>query len=307
MEQGGMSIIAPPSIMENSTGKTKGPSLSLSSGPRLLSAKEKFESKWIKELFQEDCSISDTMRTALAEFLGTAVLVFLGCMGCVGSLGTEPRMFQMSLTFGLTVLIIIQSIGHISDAHINPAITIGAVVLGKKSLQTASVYFVAQCLGAIMGYGLLKVVTPQSLLYGSDGPDTATSFCITAIHKDISLMQGFIAEVIATAILMFMNCGIWDIRNERNTDSVGIRVALAVTVLCMSVAPYTGCSMNPARSLGPAIWNNSWRDHWVFWFGPIGGSLLASIMYRSIFWPKKCDPEECMGFNASELHKAEQV
>lgn len=146
-------------------------------------------------------------------------------------------------------------------------------------------------------------MTPQNLLYGVNGPDTTASFCVTAIHKDISLIQGFLAEVIATAILMFMACGIWDVRNERNSDSVALKFAFGVTALCMAVAPYTGCSMNPARSLGPAIWNNSWSYHWVFWFGPIAGALLSSIMYRSIFSPDKCKPEDC--FDVAEVRKPE--
>ncbi|XP_043288918.1 aquaporin AQPAe.a-like isoform X2 [Venturia canescens] len=263
------------------------------------------DGKGVKELFQEDYSAWDTMKIALAEFIGTAILVFIGCMGCVGSLGNQPLSLHSSLGFGLAVMIVILSIGHISDAHINPAITVGAVVLGKKSLRLAAVYLVAQCLGAVVGYGLLKVVTPQSLLYGVGGPDTTANFCITAIHKDISLIQGFLAEVIATAILMLMACGIWDVRNERNTDSVALKFAFGVTALCMAVAPYTGCSMNPARSLGPAIWNNSWSDHWVFWFGPIAGSLLSSIMYRSIFSPAKGKPEDGLNFDATEVRKPE--
>lgn len=148
-------------------------------------------------------------------------------------------------------------------------------------------------------------MTPQAFLYGTAGPETAGSFCITEINKEISLIQGFLAEVLSTAILMFMTCANWDVRNERNTDSVAIKCGLAVTVLCMTFAPYTGCSMNPARSLGPALWNNSWSDHWVFWFGPIGGALLASIVYRSVFWPRKCTLEECTGLNAVETQKAE--
>ncbi|XP_015115170.1 aquaporin [Diachasma alloeum] len=280
MEQSNISIVTSNGITETANGKAK-TTISLPSAARLSNA-AKIKAPWLKDLFQEESSRWDTFKCGLAEFIGTGLLVFLGCMGCVGSLGNAPALLQISFVFGLAVMLIIQSIGHISGAHINPAITVGSVVLGKKSLTAASVYFFAQCLGAIAGYGMLKVITPQTLLHAGD-PSKIDSFCITDLHESISVIQGLLGEIMATAILMFMTCAIWDARNERNTDSVAIKFGLTVAVLCMAVAPYTGCSMNPARSLGPAIWNNNWSHHWIYWFGPLGGSLVASVLYRSIF------------------------
>ena len=101
------------------------------------------------------------------------------------------------------------------------------------------------------------------------------------------MIQRFVVEVIATGILMFMTCAVWDSRNVKYGDSVAIKIGLTVSVICMAVGPYTGCSMNPARSFGPALWNNSWLNHWIFWFGPITGSFNASALYKTIFWPKE--------------------
>ncbi|XP_034936322.1 aquaporin-like isoform X2 [Chelonus insularis] len=291
MEQGNISIVTTNGNVENSTAKSKR-SIGLPSSSKLSNA-AKINAPWLKSLIQDECSAWDLAKSGLAELIGTAMLVFIGCMGCVGSLGTKPAPLQISFVFGFTVMLIIQSIGHISGAHINPAITVGAVVLGKKTLAAASVYFLAQCTGAILGYGLLKAVTPSILLYSSSGPSTTDSFCVTDLHENISIIQGLLGEIIVTAILMFMTCAIWDVRNERNTDSTAIKFGLTVAVLCMALGPYTGCSMNPARSLAPAIWNNYWTHHWIFWFGPIGGALLASVMYRSMFSPTKCNSEEC--------------
>ena len=118
-----------------------------------------------------------------------------------------------------------------------------------------------------------------------------SSFCVTEIHHQISVIQGFAIEIIATGILMFTSCGVWDARNSKYGDSVAIKFGLTVTVICLGASPFTGCSMNPARSLAPALWNNYWSNHWVFWFGPFGGSLIGAILYRSLFWPKEIGNE----------------
>ncbi|XP_043463460.1 aquaporin-like [Leptopilina heterotoma] len=257
------------------------------SSPNVIHCENKdLKLSWIKKYLKEDVRISEIFKMCLAELIGTGILVFLGCMGCVGSLGHRPSPLQISFTFGLAVMVIIQSIGHISAAHINPAITLGSVVLGKKSLPIAILYIFAQLVGAIIGFGLLKSVTPEMLLH-SGNETTSSEFCVTDLHNNISMFQGFVIEVIATGILMLMTCGVWDARQTKFGDSVSIKFGLAVAVICMAVGPYTGCSMNPARSLAPAIWNNHWSNHWVFWFGPFVGSLLASLFYRFIFWPQE--------------------
>ncbi|KAF7996397.1 hypothetical protein HCN44_002029 [Aphidius gifuensis] len=222
---------------------------------------------------------------SLAEFLGTAVLIFVGCSGCLGSLGSQPPPFQVAFVFGFTVTLIIQSIGHISDAHINPAITIGSIVLGKKSLAVGIFYIFAQCAGAIVGYGFLKIVTPIDIMYATNhtGVD---SFCVTQLNEKIHPIQGFLIELAATGVLMFMCSAVWDSRNEKNSDSIPIKFGLVIAGLCMVFGPHTGCSLNPARSLGPALWTGSWDKHWIYWLGPMTGAFIASVLYRWIFAEK---------------------
>ncbi|KAK2584492.1 hypothetical protein KPH14_006866 [Odynerus spinipes] len=235
-----------------------------------------------KKFVQEEGAMRNTIVTGLAEMLGTSMLVFLGCMGCVGSLGVIPPHLQITLNFGLSVMIVIQCFGHISDAHVNPAITVGAVVLGKKTIPQALVYIFAQTLGAILGCGMLKVVTPRQDLT-TKGIEELDKFCVTDLHPHLSAIQGLLLEGIATGILTLVACAIWDRRNEKNTDSISIKFGFTVAALATAFGPYTGCSMNPVRSLGPALWNNYWNHHWIYWFGPIGGSLFTSVMYRFIF------------------------
>ncbi|XP_051175447.1 aquaporin AQPAe.a-like isoform X2 [Leptopilina boulardi] len=198
-------------------------------------------------------------------------------MGCAGSI--SPSHLQITLNFGLSVMIVIQIFGHISHAHVNPAISVGALVLGKKTLTEALIYILCQTGGSVLGYGMLMIVTPISM---SD-PKKKNEFCVTRLSEDVSSFQGLIVEGIATAVLMMIACAVWDKRNEKNTDSVPIKFGLAVTALATAAGPFTGCSMNPARSLGPAIWNNNFSQQWIYWIGPIGGSTIAAFIYKTIF------------------------
>lgn len=154
-----------------------------------------------------------------------------------------------------------------------------------------------------------QVVTPREQLT-SGSADQADMFCVTDVHSTLSAIQGFLLEGIATGVLMLLVCSVWDIRNEKNTDSAPIKFGLTVAVLAITVGPYTGCSMNPARSFAPALWNNQWARHWIYWFGPIAGALLSAFMYKSVFGvPDKVEEEEpvpeAVALNSMESQKTE--
>lgn len=259
---------------------------------------------------QREGIVKNTLLAGLAEMIGTSMLVLIGCTGCVGSLGVVPPHLQITLTFGLAVMVVIQCIGHISQAHINPAVTVGSVILGKKTIPEALIYLISQIIGAVLGYGMLKMVTPEDRLTASTANESHL-FCVTDLHADLSAIQGLIVEGIATSILIFVVCAVWDARNENNTDSVPIRFGLTVAVLATAFGPYTGCSMNPARSFAPALWNNQWTHHWIYWFGPIGGALVSSFTYKIIFGVSDKVEEdestpEAVALNSVDTQKAEQ-
>lgn len=154
----------------------------------------------------------------------------------------------------------------------------------------------------------LQVVTPAGRMTGKS-VDEADMFCVTDLHTELSAIQGLLLEGISTAVLMLVACAVWDSRNAKNTDSVPIRFGLTVAALALTVGPYTGCSMNPARSLAPALWNNQWSHHWIYWFGPIGGALLSSFTYKTIFGVKRNKQEEpaaeAVALNSVDTQKAE--
>lgn len=155
-------------------------------------------------------------------------------------------------------------------------------------------------------------MTPKENLTASANilTDQTHLFCVTDLHANISAIQGLVVEGLATAVLVMVVASVWDARNEKNSDSVPIKFGLTVAVLATTVGPYTGCSMNPARSFAPALWNNQWQHHWVYWFGPIGGALISSFIYRTIFGVSEKEEEEepipeAVALNSMEIHKTE--
>ncbi|KAG5313852.1 AQP protein, partial [Acromyrmex insinuator] len=224
----------------------------------------------------------NTMTMLAAEIIGTAMLLYIGCMGSVGSMGFAPPALQTALAFGLSVNFIIMTIGHISGAHLNPAITIGAVILGLKSIPTGMVYILGQLIGAIVGYGILKWITPVELF--NDGKSNSTeSLCVTVVYPGLSSVQGLLIEIFCTCFLICAACATWDPRCSHLTDSVALKFGFSVTLLSFTAGPYTGCGMNPVRSFAPALWNGNWKDHWIYWVGPILGALLGTFAYQLLF------------------------
>jgi len=131
----------------------------------------------------------------------------------------------------------------------------------------------------------LQAITPHSFLH--DGNlTTAGSFCTTDLNENVTISYGVFAEAFATGVLVLFACGVWDPRNKNSSDAVPIKFGLCITALCLVFAPYTGCSLNPARSFGPAVWNVYWRNHWIYWIGPITGSAMAAFIYRWVFLPR---------------------
>ncbi|XP_023177382.1 aquaporin-like isoform X2 [Drosophila hydei] len=240
---------------------------------------------------QSDNSRSELLKNVakfFGEFAATAVLVYLGCMGCVNSSSIINSPLQCSLTFGFVVLICIQCFGCISGAHLNPAVTLASFIYELISWQMAILYFVAQILGGSIGYGLLVASMPKNMICNSLTPMGA---CVTSVASNITLWQAVIIEFLLTSILICVCCGVWDLRNADVQDSVPIRFGLTVSCIGIVAGQLTGASMNPVRSFAPALWNNSWEDHWIYWVAPLTSSLVTSIAYKYGFRSKPENPK----------------
>ncbi|XP_030759039.1 aquaporin AQPAe.a isoform X2 [Sitophilus oryzae] len=213
-------------------------------------------------------------KALIAEFLGTFILVAVGCGSCIGAATTV----QIALTFGLTVAALVQAIGHVSGCHINPAVSVSLFVTGDIKLLKMLLYIVAQCIGAVTGAAFLQFLLPEKLV-GSLG--------ITNVNADLNACQGFLFEALLTFLLVFVIHGVCDGRRKDITGSVPLAIGLTITAVHLSGIQFTGSSVNPARSLGPAVVMNLWENHWVYWAGPILGGVLAGLIYRFIFKVQK--------------------
>ncbi|XP_017837134.1 aquaporin isoform X2 [Drosophila busckii] len=222
------------------------------------------------------------------ELIATAMLIFLGCMGCVQSSQYVNSHFQCSLNFGFVVLICIQCFGCVSGAHLNPAVTLASYVYKMISLPMALAYFVAQMLGAFIGYGLIRASLPKDSVCSAETPLGA---CVTAVADGISVWQGLLIEFLVTCALITICCGVWDPRNSKFMDSVSVRFGLAIACLSLTAGQFTGASMNPARSFGPAVWNNQWKHHWIYWAGPLVAALVTALVYKHVFRREDNKPE----------------
>lgn len=210
----------------------------------------------------------------LAEFFATLILVVCGCGGIIvesqhGSLGQ----LGVSAIFGTVVTIMIASVGHISGAHINPAVTLSFAATRHFPWRQVPPYVAAQLLGAATGAWLLK------LLFGDGTPLGAT-----VPSGSVAQALGF--EILLTAILMFVIMAV-----ATDTRAVGELAAIAIgaTVGLNALwgGPISGASMNPARSLGPALVSGTWQAHWIYWLGPLLGGLIGALAYQ---WIRSEDP-----------------
>ncbi|XP_023942401.2 aquaporin-like [Bicyclus anynana] len=218
---------------------------------------------------------TDNWRGILSEFVSTFLLLFLGCMGCIPIDGfpKNPPLYG-ALGFGLIVLINIQTFGHISGAFMNPAVTLSAVIWGNLSVAVGLAYFVVQCLGAVVGFGALMLMSPIDLSGG---------VCTTQPHINHNIYQAFGIEILLTASLVLINCNLWDPVNAEKVESNPVKLGLTVAGLSVAGGPLTGASMNPARSFAPAIWTNTWNGHWIYWLGPIIGAVLPTLFYKYVW------------------------
>ncbi|XP_071756878.1 aquaporin-4-like isoform X1 [Centroberyx gerrardi] len=219
-----------------------------------------------------------------AEFLAMLIFVLLSLgstinWGAVEEQPHPPDLVLISLCFGLSIATLVQCFGHISGAHINPAVTAAMVVTRKLSLAKAVFYLLAQCLGAVVGAAILYGVTPTSVRGGMG---------VTTVNTSISVGHALVVELFITFQLVFTVFATCDPKRNDLNGSSALAIGLSVTIGHLFAIPYTGASMNPARSFGPAMVTWYWENHWVYWVGPSLGGALAAALYEYLFCP---DPE----------------
>lgn len=224
-------------------------------------------------------------RKYAAELIGTMVLVLMGCGSAViagknfAGLGGNGTV-GIALAFGLAVLVMVYAIGGISGCHINPAISISMLAAGKLSVKDTVGYVVFQCVGAVIGAGLLYWIAIGNPAYSLAGNGLGQNGYGVASPAGYSMAAAFIAEVVLTFIFLIVIFGATSEKAPKGF--AGIAIGLSLTLIHLVGIPITGTSVNPARSLGPAIivGDTALGQLWLFWVAPIIGGLLAAAVWK---------------------------
>ena len=218
------------------------------------------------------------MKKYVCEYIGTAVLVLFGCGSAAiagGILGTVG----IALAFGLSVVAMSYVIGNISGCHVNPAVSLAMLINKKMDAKDFICYVIAQILGAIAGIAILYTIMINSGLeidvqgLGANGFDTASSV-------NLSMIGAIITEVVLTFVFIFTVLGVTS--DEKKSSVTGIVIGLALALVHIVGIPLTGTSVNPARSLAPALFlgGEALEQVWVFIVAPLVGAALAAVAYK---------------------------
>ena len=217
-----------------------------------------------------------------AEFLGTLWLVLGGCGSAVIAAafpGVGIGLLGVSLAFGLTVLTMAYSIGHVSGCHLNPAVTIGLAAGGRFPAKDVGAYVGAQVIGAVVASGVLYLIAS-----GAPGFDLAGGFAANgyAEHSPgkYSLTSALVTEVVLTMMFLFIIMG--STHGKAPAGFAPLAIGLGLTLIHLVGIPVTNLSVNPARSTGPALFVGGWAlaQLWLFWVAPLIGGALGGILYR---------------------------
>lgn len=216
------------------------------------------------------------MKKYLAELIGTAVLVLLGCGAAVFAGAGQPfasvGTLGVAFAFGLSVVAMAYSIGKVSGCHINPAITLGVFLSKRMSAKDAAMYIISQVIGAIIGSSILYCLAKDSgsttTLTGANG------------FAEGAMMTAFVAEFVFTFIFVLVVLGVTS-KGALN-DFAGLAIGLALVLIHIVCIPITGTSVNPARSIGPAIFQGgaALTQLWVFIVAPLLGAVLSAIVWK---------------------------
>src|ERR1700759_2724228 len=223
------------------------------------------------------------LKRACAELLGTFVLVF-GGVGTAVIAGPHVGYLGVAFAFGLSLLAMAYAIGPISGCHINPAVTRGLLVSGKVELPEAVRYWIAQIVGAIVGAAaVLAVASGRAGGYSAGAEGLGANGYASHSPAGYALGSAFAIEVILTAFLVFTVLAATD--RLSNVAFAGIPIGLVLVLIHLASIPVTNTSVNPARSIGPAIFVGGWalEQLWLFIVAPLLGGLLAAVVHRLLF------------------------
>ncbi|MBR2147536.1 MAG: MIP family channel protein [Muribaculaceae bacterium] len=235
------------------------------------------------------------MKKYLAEMVGTMVLVLMGCgvavsLGC-DPVGNIPAVVGTAFAFGLAVVAMAYTIGGISGCHINPAITLGCLLAKRIGAKDACMYMLFQVIGAFIGSALLFLLVGN--VDGMEGTGANN------LQNGVSAVGGLLAEIIFTCVFVLVVLGATAKTNGATNNFAGLAIGLSLVLVHLVCIRYTGTSVNPARSIAPAVFEGgeALQNLWIFIVGPFVGAILAALVWQII------DPTCCCKKESKEAEK----
>lgn len=218
------------------------------------------------------------MKKYISEFVGTMMLVLLACgVAVVVGCSTPAGIIATALAFGLVIVAMAYSIGNVSGCHINPAVSIGMVVAGKMEVKECVKYVISQFLGALAGAAILGLLLGSFDMLGANGFGS-----LLPNGTEVTWYIALIVEIILTFVFVTAILGVTD--KKENGHATGIVIGLTLTLVHLFGIPFTGTSVNPARSFGPALLQGgtALSQVWVFIVAPVIGCVLAGLFYKFV-------------------------
>ena len=213
--------------------------------------------------------------TMVLVLMGCGVAVSLNCSSDCASVENAGTVIGTALAFGLSVVAMAYTIGGISGCHINPAITLGCMLTGRMDAKEGCMYMVFQCIGAFIGSALLFALTSNSVLEGTGAND---------LQNGVTMLGGLLAEIIFTCVFVLVVLGATAKTNGATNNFAGLAIGLSLVLVHLVCIRYTGTSVNPARSLAPAIFQGgtALANLWIFIVGPFVGAACAAGIWKMI-------------------------
>jgi MIP family channel proteins len=213
--------------------------------------------------------MTDSLQKYLAEALGTFTLVFIGTLGVLAARGElDTSIVVISLAFGFALVAALYAFGEVSGGHFNPIVSLGMVLDRRLDVRDAIPYWVAQFAGAVLASLCVLIAFDQDAVK------------LTATSPSIGAWEAVFLEALASAIFVLVILRVTESGKFGVTAFVAIPLALAAANLAL--APFTGASVNPARSFGPALVGNTWTDFWVYLVGPPLGAAIGWLVYSVV-------------------------
>jgi aquaporin Z len=220
-----------------------------------------------------------------AEFIGTFSLVLFGCGSAVisGISRTGPSgigILGISIAFGFAVVAMAYAIGGISGCHINPAVTVGVLTAGKMTVKDAIGYIIAQCLGAILGAGVLYLIASGRPEFTMPEWGLGANGWGDGYLGNYNILSAFVIEAVMTFLFIFVILGTTS--KFGNSAMAGLAIGVTLMLIHLVTIPVTGTSVNPARSLGPALFSGgkALAQLWLFIVAPIAGAVIAALVWK---------------------------